>query len=60
MAVVFSKEEQVYLLLSGRNLNNFTNLEPEFTDEAHIPEEEIFACATGLQKCLPKVRRSHI
>ena len=30
MAVVFSKEEQVNLLLSGHNLNNSTNLEPEF------------------------------
>ena len=60
MAVVFSKEEQVNLLFSGHNLNNSTNLEPEFTNEADIPDEEIFACATGLQKCLRKVSRSHI
>ena len=60
MAVVFSKEEQVNLLLTGHNLNNSTNLDAEFTNEAQIPDEEIFACAAGLQKCLPKVRRSHI
>ena len=60
MALVFSKEEQANLLLSGLNLNNSANLEAEFTNEAHIPDEEIFVCATKLQKCLPKVRRSHI
>ena len=48
VAVVFSKEARVTLLLSVHNLNNSTNLEPEFTNKAHIPDEEIFACATGL------------
>ena len=60
MAVVFSKEEQVHLLLSGHNLKNSTNLEAEFTNEAHIPDETIFACATGVQRCLSKVHRSRI
>ena len=60
MAVVFWKEEQVNLLLSGHNLNNSTNLEPQFTNEAHTLDEEVLARATGLRKCLPKVCKSQI
>ena len=60
MVVVFSNEQQVNLLLSGHNLKNSANLEAEFTNEAHIPDEQIFASATRLQKCLSNVCRSHI
>ena len=56
MAVVFSKEEQVNLLLSGHNLNNSTSLEPEFTNEAHIPHEEISHVPPDLKSvCLKSV-----
>ena len=60
VAVVFSKDKQVNLLLSDHNLNNSADLEPEFANEAHFCDETVFACATRLQKCLPEVRRSHI
>ena len=60
VAVVFLKEKQANVSLSGHNPKKAADLEPECTNEAHIPDKEIFAYATGPQKCLPGVRRGHM